>query len=75
MPNPKRKHTRSRRDSRRAANWRLELGNSSLCPQCGGHREPHRMCPHCGFYAGSLVLPKKEKKEKRGKAEGAKPAE
>ena len=24
MPNPKRKHTRSRRDSRRSANWKLD---------------------------------------------------
>jgi len=27
---------------------------------------PHRICPHCGFYDGSLVLPKKEKKSKKG---------
>lgn len=66
MPNPKRKHTRSRRDSRRSANWKLELGGISACGNCGKTRAPHRVCPHCGFYAGELVLPKKEKKSKKG---------
>jgi len=70
MPNPKRKHTRSRRDSRRSANWKLELGQHSVCAQCGGHHPPHRICPHCGFYKGTLVLPKKEKKSKKGGQEG-----
>jgi hypothetical protein len=23
------------------------------------------VCPHCGFYDGSLVIPKKEKKSKK----------
>lgn len=66
MPNPKRRHTRSRRDSRRAANWRLELGTPSVCKQCGGHHAPHRVCPHCGFYDGNLIVPKAVK-EKKGK--------
>ncbi|MBI4386054.1 MAG: 50S ribosomal protein L32 [Elusimicrobia bacterium] len=67
MPNPKRKHTRSRRDSRRSANWRLELGNASRCTNCGQEHEPHRVCSHCGFYGGTLILPKKTKKSKGGK--------
>lgn len=66
MPNPKRKHTRSRRDSRRASNWRLETAGRSACKQCGGEHVPHRVCPHCGFYGGELVLPKKEKKKQSG---------
>jgi len=64
MPNPKRKHTRSRRDSRRASNWRLETRGASACSNCGGEHEPHRVCPHCGFYKGVLVVPKKEKKSR-----------
>ena len=66
MPNPKRKHTRSRRDSRRSANWKLETATLSHCAHCDGHRPPHRVCPHCGFYNGSLVIAKKEKKSKDG---------
>ncbi|HAH05261.1 MAG TPA: 50S ribosomal protein L32 [Elusimicrobia bacterium] len=64
MPNPKRKHTRSRRDSRRASNWRLEIGGLSKCSHCGKMRAPHVVCPSCGFYNNELVLPKKEKRKK-----------
>ncbi|MFA6092816.1 MAG: 50S ribosomal protein L32 [Elusimicrobiota bacterium] len=69
MPNPKRKHTRSRRDSRRSANWRLEPVSASTCSNCAKTHPPHCVCPHCGFYAGELVLPKREKKGK-GKSGG-----
>jgi large subunit ribosomal protein L32 len=61
MPNPKRKHTASRRDSRRASNWTVEVGSISKCPHCGAARMPHRVCPKCGFYNGQLVNPRKEK--------------
>ena len=64
MPNPKRKHTPSRRDSRRASNWVVKSGNSSKCPQCSAAKMPHRICPSCGFYNGELITPKKEKKKK-----------
>ncbi|HOX24066.1 MAG TPA: 50S ribosomal protein L32 [Elusimicrobiales bacterium] len=64
MPNPKRKHSRARRDTRRAQNWKLELGASSKCPNCGVMRMPHRVCPACGFYRDRVAVPKKEKKEK-----------
>jgi len=62
MPNPKKKHSQSRRDSRRAANWRVSAGNASKCPQCSAARMPHRVCPSCGFYNGELIVAKKEKK-------------
>lgn len=77
MPNPKRKHTRSRRDSRRSANWRLEIAGSSACAQCGSEHEPHRICAKCGFYDGVLVLPKREKKKGKGGPgqEGTPPAQ
>ena len=69
MPNPKRKHTRSRRDSRRAANWKLDRFALSPCPQkdCGKLRLPHTVCPHCGFYNGRIAVPPKAKK---GEAKG-----
>ncbi|HOW28846.1 MAG TPA: 50S ribosomal protein L32 [Elusimicrobiota bacterium] len=65
MPNPKKKHTPSRRDMRRAQNWRLEFGSLSRCSQCGAARMPHRVCPACGFYGGELILPPKVKKDKK----------
>ncbi|PIS47479.1 MAG: 50S ribosomal protein L32 [Elusimicrobia bacterium CG08_land_8_20_14_0_20_51_18] len=63
MPNPKRKHTRARRDKRRAQNWKLELKSLSVCPHCGAMHHPHRICPSCGYYNGKIVMPKKEKKK------------
>ena len=62
MPNPKRKHTPHRRDSRRSANSKLCSPNSSKCSNCGSPKLPHRVCPECGFYNGKLVIPKKVKK-------------
>jgi large subunit ribosomal protein L32 len=72
MPNPKRKHTRSRRDSRRSANWKLDRLSMSVCsnPKCGQLHPPHRVCPACGFYNGRLVIAKKEKKDKAGESGG-----
>lgn len=67
MPNPKRKHTRSRRDSRRSANWKLEAASASKCenPECGRVRLPHTVCPSCGWYGGKLAVAPKTKKDKQ----------
>lgn len=70
MPNPKRKHTRSRRDSRRSANWKLEAISSSTCTNCKSIRPPHRVCPSCGFYNGKLVNPPKSKSKTSGPEAG-----
>jgi large subunit ribosomal protein L32 len=66
MANPKKKHSPARRDSRRSANWRLEIGSLSKCSQCGAAVKAHRVCPACGFYKGELVLAPKVKKKKDG---------
>ena len=65
MPNPKRKHTPHRRDSRRSANSKIEALNSNTCSNCGAPKLPHRVCPSCGFYDGNLIVPKKVKKSKK----------
>ncbi|MCK4245016.1 MAG: 50S ribosomal protein L32 [Candidatus Omnitrophica bacterium] len=64
MPNPKRRHSKSRRDERRKS-IRYELSGLSLCPHCKGIRFSHRICPHCGYYGEKPVLIKKEKKKKK----------
>jgi large subunit ribosomal protein L32 len=64
MANPKKHHTASRRDSRRAHWKRLAIGNFSKCSQCGTAFVPHRVCPGCGFYKGELVVAVKAKKKK-----------
>ena len=48
MPNPKRRHTRARRDRRRAHDA-LDTMSSSTCPNCGVAKMPPRVCPSCGF--------------------------
>lgn len=55
MPLPKRRHSRSRRDKRRG-NDKLEVMNLSICPQCKMPKQPHRVCPHCGYYKGKQVV-------------------
>ncbi len=60
MPNPKRRHSRSRQAKRRAT-WNYTVGNFSACPQCHEPKLPHQICPHCGFYRGvEVVTPKEE---------------
>lgn len=66
MANPKKKHTRMRRNMRRAHNWRIESSNLSKCSHCGGAMLSHQTCPECGFYNGELILPRKVKKKKEG---------
>ncbi len=68
MANPKRRHSKSRRDKRRA-NWKISLPDLSFCPQCKEPKLPHHVCLHCGFYNGKEVIKIKEKKEKKEKGE------
>ena len=65
MPNPKRKHSKSRRDKRRGGNSRVYAANLSVCPQCKSMRLPHRVCPFCGYYNGKPVIVIKTKEEKK----------
>ncbi|MDR1952739.1 MAG: 50S ribosomal protein L32 [Elusimicrobiota bacterium] len=69
MPNPKRKHTPCRRDTRRSANSKLTAPNPGKCSNCGLMKMPHRICPECGFYDGQLIIPKKVKKKDEQKEE------
>jgi len=55
MANPKHKHSKARRDKRRA-NRRLSPVGSGSCPQCHEPKLPHHTCLSCGTYAGRQVL-------------------
>jgi large subunit ribosomal protein L32 len=59
MPNPKRRHSKARRDRRRAHDA-LATPAASRCPNCGEMKLPHRACPHCGHYRGRQVTKGKE---------------
>ncbi|MGB2579156.1 large subunit ribosomal protein L32 [Elusimicrobium simillimum] len=64
MPNPKRKHTRSRRDLRRSQNSKLEVAQLVSCSNCGSKRLPHNICPACGFYKDKVVVAVAKKADK-----------
>ena len=55
MPNPKRRHSRARRDKRRAHDALAQPG-VSICPSCQERKLPHRVCPHCGTYKGREIV-------------------
>jgi large subunit ribosomal protein L32 len=55
MAVPKRRTSRTRRDTRRAHDA-LALPARSICPQCKEPKLPHRVCPHCGSYRGREVV-------------------
>jgi large subunit ribosomal protein L32 len=55
MPNPKRRHSKARRDKRRAHDA-LAVPALSECPNCREAKAPHRVCPHCGHYKGKQTI-------------------
>ncbi|MCB1033197.1 MAG: 50S ribosomal protein L32 [Acidobacteria bacterium] len=55
MPNPKRRHSKARRDRRRAHDA-LSTPPSSTCPNCGEVKLPHRACRQCGMYKDREVI-------------------
>jgi large subunit ribosomal protein L32 len=55
MPNPKHRHSKARRDKRRAHDF-LAAPAMSECPNCHETKLPHRVCPHCGHYKGKEVI-------------------
>lgn len=75
MTVPKRHHTKSKRNRRRA-NIFIEKATLTACPKCGKPALPHVVCPNCGYYKGKEVidvmkkLDKKEKKQKEKEIAG-----
>jgi large subunit ribosomal protein L32 len=51
MPNPVKRHSKTRRNTRRANDF-LKAPALSLCPQCNEPKMPHRICPTCETYKG-----------------------
>lgn len=56
MPNPKHKHSRERRDTRRTQKLRMTPPGMSVCPQCHEIKLPHYTCLKCGTYKGKAVI-------------------
>ena len=49
MPNPKRRHSKSRTSKRRTHDS-LKKSSLSVCPQCQEPKPPHIVCKNCGYY-------------------------
>jgi len=58
MPNPKRKHSKTRRDKRRT-HYKADAPTVANCSNCGASVRYHRVCPECGFYRGKPAVEKK----------------
>lgn len=57
MAHPKRKHSKARSRTRRAAYYgRLKAPNTMECPNCSETKLMHRACPSCGHYRGRAVI-------------------
>lgn len=55
MPVPKRKTSRTKRDTRRGGHENIAPAKS-VCPQCHQPKLPHRVCPACGYYNGKEII-------------------
>ena len=56
MAVPKGKTSKARKNSRRAANWKLSLPGIVKCPRCQKMKLGHRVCKACGYYDGVQVI-------------------
>lgn len=57
MPNPKRKHSKQRRDKRRT-HYKAVAPTLGICQNCGATVVYHRVCPECGHYKGKPAIEK-----------------
>jgi large subunit ribosomal protein L32 len=49
MPNPKRRHSKSRKRLRRTHDA-LTAPTLTRCSKCNATKRPHTVCPSCGYY-------------------------
>jgi large subunit ribosomal protein L32 len=54
MAVPKKRISRTRRDRRRS-HHKAPIKQVSQCSHCKQPKVAHRVCPHCGYYAGVEV--------------------
>ncbi len=57
MPNPKHRHSSTRRDKRRTHDKAI-APQLSTCSNCGASVMYHTVCPECGYYRGKLAIDK-----------------
>ena len=64
MAVPKRKVSKSRRDKRRASNFRISVPSVVDCPHCHEKKIAHQVFKNCGYYDGQERIVVDEKKDK-----------
>ena len=65
-PLPKRKHSKGRRNRRRA-HYNLKPTTLEVCGQCKELKLPHRVCPNCGTYNARQVIDVQARAERKGR--------
>jgi large subunit ribosomal protein L32 len=55
MAVPKRRTSKARKRKRRS-HHALSPPTLAECPQCKQQKEPHRVCPNCGYYGEKKIL-------------------
>lgn len=68
MPKVKHRHSKTRGRKRRT-HYKAEEPAASKCSQCGKAKQSHRVCPHCGYYAGRQVKRIVDLEERKAKQE------
>ena len=53
---PKKKHSKARRNKRRAQSFQIATATLINCPSCGEYAQPHRVCRSCGVYKKTEYL-------------------
>jgi large subunit ribosomal protein L32 len=59
MANPKRRHSKARKNRRRAHDF-IAAPALAECPHCHEAKMPHHACPRCGYYKGDEAILVKE---------------
>jgi len=54
------RRSKARIRTRRATILKLEAPKIVECPKCHEFKQPHRVCPACGYYDGREVIKKAE---------------
>ena len=64
MAVPKRKVSKARRNKRNSANFKAGVATLVECPECHAQKQPHKVCPKCGYYNGKQVVETETKEQK-----------
>ncbi len=59
MPNPKRRHSKTRGRKRRT-HYKAAVPTVVECPHCHEKTLPHKVCASCGYYDGRVIFVPKE---------------